>query len=156
MQKGIADPKRVYAAGRSLGGVMVLRLACVDAGRMAAIGLHIAAMPEATGSDCHPPKPLPVLMINGTDDRILPYKAERSVRGDVLWSTQRLVAFFSDLNGCAKPDQEMVLHNIVVERSTRCAGGPVVFYRVVGGGPDLPPVLNTSQTLLDFFRDKAR
>ncbi len=156
VQKGVADPKRVYAAGRSLGGVMVLRLACIDTGSFAAIGLLITAMPEVTGSDCHPPKPLPVLMINGTDDRILPYKGERSPRGDILWSAQRLVAFFSDLNGCAEPDQELVLHDIVIERSTRCAGGPVIFYRVVGGGHDLPPALNTSKTLLDFFRDKTR
>lgn len=156
VQKGISDPKRVHLAGRSLGGVMVLRLACVDAGSFAAIGLLIAAMPETTGSDCHPPKPLPVLMINGTDDRILPYKGERSARGDVLWSTQRLAAFFSDLNGCAEPDQQSVQQNIVIERSTRCAGGPVIVYRVVGGGHDLPPALNTSQTLLDFFRDKTR
>ena len=54
VQAGISDPKRIYLAGRSLGGSMTLRMACVDAGSFAAIGLLIAAMPGAVGSDCHP------------------------------------------------------------------------------------------------------
>ena len=70
VRDGIADPKRIYLAGRSLGGVMVLRLACLDAEWFAAIGLLISAMPQVIGSHCHPPKPVPVLMINGTDDRV--------------------------------------------------------------------------------------
>jgi polyhydroxybutyrate depolymerase len=166
VQDGITDPKRVYLAGRSLGGVMVLRLACVDAGSFAAIGLLISAMPGTTGADCHPSKPVPVLMINGTDDRVLPYRGlpyegERSVPSDILWPTQRLVAFFSQLNGCAEPDQQSVLpgqqaHDIVIERSTRCLGGPVILYRIVGGGHEVPAKLNASLTLLDFFRDKMR
>ena len=157
----MSDPRRIYLAGRSLGGAMVLRLACVDAENFAAIGLLISAMPDATGSDCHPHKPVPVLMINGTDDRVLPYKGERSVRGDILWSTERLVTFFNGLNGCAEPAQlgapaGQHTQNVVIERSTRCAGGPVVLYRIVGGGHDIPAAVKASQTLLDFFRDKVR
>lgn len=165
VQDGISDPKRVYLAGRSLGGVMVLRLACVDAGSFAAIGLLISAMPGTTGANCHPSKPVPVLMINGTDDRVLPYRGlpyegERNVPSDILWPTQRLVAFFNHLNGCSDPDQQSVLRRqrqeIVIERSTRCLGGPVVLYRVVGGGHEVPGELNASLMLLDFFRDKMR
>ena len=161
VRDGVAEPKRIYLAGRSLGGFMVLRLACLDAGRFAAIGLLISAMPDVTGSPCHPPKPVPVLMINGTDDRVLPYSGERGLRGDVLWSTQRLVAFFGQLNGCEEPVQESVLpgqgrQNVVVERLTGCSGGPVVLYRIVGGGHAVPEALNASRALLDFFRDKVR
>ena len=32
VRDGMSDPRRIYLAGRSLGGAMVLRLACVDAG----------------------------------------------------------------------------------------------------------------------------
>ncbi len=161
VRDGMSDPRRIYLAGRSLGGAMVLRLACVDAGNFAAIGLLISAMPEVVGSDCHPHKPVPVLMINGTDDRVLPFKGERTVQGDILWSTERLVAFFNDLNGCAEPAQQSAqagLHtqNVVIEHSTGCAGGPVILYRLVGGGHDVPAALKASQTLLDFFRDKMR
>ena len=161
VQGGISDPKRIYLAGRSLGGVMALRLACVDAGSFAAIGLLISAMPDVTGSECQPAKPMPVLIINGTDDRVLPYRGERGARGHILWPTQRLVAFFRQLNGCDEPDQQSVLpdqqaQNIVIERSTRCSGGPVVLYSIVGGGHEVPAAFNASQTLLDFLHDKMR
>lgn len=157
----MSDPRRIYLAGRSLGGAMVLRLACVDSGNFAAIGLLISAMPDVTGSDCHPQKPVPVLMINGTDDRVLPFRGERTVRGDILWSNDRLVTFFNGLNGCAEPARpsaqaDQHTQNVVIERSTRCAGGPVVLYRIVGGGHEIPAALKASQTLLDFFRDKMR
>lgn len=161
VQSGGADAKRVYLAGRSLGGVMALRLACVDAGTFAAIGLLISAMPEATGSDCHPRMSLPIVMVNGTEDRILPYKGERSPQGEILWSTDRLVSFFSDLNGCPELMPQSWLRDgraqsLVVERSIRCPGGSIMLYSIVGGGHDIPPAVNAAQTLLDFFRDKVR
>ena len=161
VQDGVSDAKRIYLSGRSLGGVMALRLACIDAGTFAAIGLLISAMPDTVGSDCHPPKPLPVLMINGSADRVLPYQGMRSIQGEILWPTQRLVAFFSDLNGCTQPAQRSLqsgprAQNIEIERSTACTGGPVVLYRIVGGGHDIPAALQASQTLLTFFSDKAR
>ncbi len=161
VRDGMSDPRRIYLAGRSLGGAMVLRLACVDAENFAAIGLLISAMPNVTGSDCQPHKPVPVLMINGTDDRVLPFRGERTAQGDILWSTERLVAFFNGLNGCAKSAQQsapagLPMQNVVIEHSTGCVGGPVVLYRIVGGGHDIPAALKASQTLLDFFRDKMR
>jgi len=161
VRRGISDAKRIYLSGLSLGGVMALRMACVDAGSLAAIGLLISAMPDVAGSDCRPPKPLPVVMINGTGDRIVPYAGGQSQRGDSLWPTERLVGFFRQLNGCAEAAQQSVLpgqhpQKIEIERSTKCSGGPVIFYRVIGGGHDVPPGLNAGQLLLDFFRDKVR
>ena len=140
---------------------MALRMACVDAGSFAAIGLLISAMAELTGASCQPAKPLPILMINGTADQLLPYAGGLSVRGDSLWSAERLVGFFRRLNGCAEAAQQSVLpgghpQKIEIERSTKCSGGPVILYRIVGGGHDVPPGLNAGQLLLDFFRDKAR
>ena len=38
VRRGVSDPKRIYLSGLSLGGVMALRMACVDAGSFAAIG----------------------------------------------------------------------------------------------------------------------
>lgn len=129
VRNGQSDPRRVYLAGRSLGGAMVLRLACVDADNFAAIGLLISAMPDATGSDCQPHKPVPVLMINGTSDHVLPYRGERSAQGDILWSTERLFTFFNGLNGCAEPAQpstqtDQHTQNVVIERSTRSQEDP--------------------------------
>jgi polyhydroxybutyrate depolymerase len=156
IQKGVSDPKRIYLVGRSLGGVMALRLACVEAETFAAVGLLISTMPEVMGSECQPVKPMPMLIINGTDDRVLPYRGERSVSGDVLWSTPKLVAFFRKLNGCSELERQSLVpvkhaSNIIIERSTGCPRAPVVLYSIVGGGHDVPVELNASQTFLDFF-----
>ena len=57
--------------------------------------------------------------------------------------------------------EESVLPNparnkVEVARSTRCAGAPVVFHRVIDGDHGAPLQLNGGQLLLDFFRDKIR
>jgi polyhydroxybutyrate depolymerase len=151
----IADPKRIYLAGRSLGGVMVLSLVCVDPESFAAVILLSSAMPNVTGSDCQPVKPVPIFIAAGTDDRVLPYKGEQ--RGDLLWSMERLVSFFRQLNGCTEPAHKTVqAPNIAIESSTNCPGGHVVLHSIVGGGHDLPGERNIDRTLLDFLSDKTR
>jgi polyhydroxybutyrate depolymerase len=161
VQGGLSDSDRIYLAGRSLGGAMTLRLACVDAGSFAAIGLLVAAMPVVTASDCYPQRAVPMLAINGTKDHILPYRGERTGGFDLLWSTRRLVVFFRELNGCeesagqpARVDNPEV--HVVIQTWTNCSAGPVVLYTVVDGGHEVPNVLNATQKLLDFFRDRRR
>ncbi len=160
-QNGISDPKRIYIAGRSLGGVMVLRLVCAHAEMFAAAALLTSAMPTVMGSDCQPPMPTPILIISGSEDRVLPYKGSRAAWGEMLWSTERLVAFFRRLNDCVEPGEQSLVQrerapDIAIESSTRCSGGPVVLYTLVGGGHDMPAPLDESQTLLDFFQEKSR
>jgi polyhydroxybutyrate depolymerase len=159
VQGGLSDPDRIYLAGRSLGGAMALRLACVDAGNFAAIGLLTAAMPVVTASDCHPLRAVPLLAINATKDYILPYRGERNGAFDLLWSTRRLVAFFRELNECEESARQPARVGspevqVVVETWTNCSAGPVVLYTVVDGGHEIPNGLNATQILLDFFRDK--
>jgi len=161
VRRGVSDPRRVYIAGLSLGGVMALRMTCVDAGTFAAVGLLISAMSEVAGADCQPAKPIPLLTVSGTADPALPYAGGQSIRGDALWSVERLVGFFRRLNGCTEAAQPSVLpgahpQRLEIERSAKCAGGPVVLYRIVGGVHDVPAGLQAGQLLLDFFRDKAR
>ena len=161
VRRRIADPRRVHLAGFSLGGVMALRMACTHADMFAAIALLVSAMAEVNGADCRPARPLPALILNGTADPLIPYAGGRTSRGDTLWPAERLVSFFRRLNSCSEPALSSAVWNpqpqaIEVELSARCAGGPVAFYRVVGGGHTIPPVLNGGHMLLDFFRDKVR
>ncbi|HXF54340.1 MAG TPA: hypothetical protein VNK52_09480 [Hyphomicrobiaceae bacterium] len=161
VRDGIADPRRIYLIGRSLGGAMVLRLACTDAERFAAIGLLTTAMPDVVGAECRPARPIPVIVLNATKDRVLPYKGERSGGRDILWSTERLVAFFRRLNGCGGSEQRMVARDrqapeVVIDRWSECPGGPVVLHSIVGIGHQLPGELNTARTLLDFFDGHTR
>ena len=65
------DASRVYAAGLSEGGFMSLRLGCALGDRIAAIAAVGAAMPKTM--ICLPTRPVPMVMINGSSDPIVPY-----------------------------------------------------------------------------------
>jgi poly(3-hydroxybutyrate) depolymerase/tetratricopeptide (TPR) repeat protein len=168
VRRGVSDPKRIYLAGRSAGGLMTLRMACEDAKLFAGIGLLIAGMSEPEGAVCRPAKPLPVLLLNGTADQLIPYGGGTVGGMDgtpgrgvfAVWPAERLVEFFRRLNGCTDPAQLSVVavqsrEQIHLERSAGCAGAPVEFYRVVGGGHNANPTgLDVGQALLTFFSGK--
>jgi polyhydroxybutyrate depolymerase len=153
--RGIADPRRIYVAGLSLGGVMALRMACTDAGIFAAMAVLIAGMEETSGAECQPANPLPLLIVHGTADQVIPYAGGQTIRGDSVWPTERLAGFFRRLNGCTgAPIRSVAMQypqRIEVDSSTVCSGGAVVLYRVVGGGHEVPAALSVGQRVLDFF-----
>ena len=65
------DESRVYAAGLSEGGFMSMRLGCALGDRIAAIAAVGAAMPKTM--ICLPTRPVPMVMMNGTSDPVVPY-----------------------------------------------------------------------------------
>ncbi|MGB8060909.1 MAG: hypothetical protein WCF26_03370 [Candidatus Sulfotelmatobacter sp.] len=65
------DTARIYAVGLSEGGFMSMRLGCALGDRIAAIGTVGATMPKTM--ICLPQRPVPVVMINGTSDPVVPY-----------------------------------------------------------------------------------
>lgn len=67
------DPARIYVTGISNGGMMSIRLACDLADRIAAIAPVAASMPTDQLPRCTPARPVSVMMINGTDDPLVPY-----------------------------------------------------------------------------------
>jgi polyhydroxybutyrate depolymerase len=162
-RRGIADAKRVFLAGSSNGGIMTLRMICADAAPFAAVGLVATGMPEGLGAECRPKRQIAALMMNGTADPIIPF-AGGAVRGRsdfAMWSAERLAAFFGALNGCAVTAERSQLagtasNRIEVAGWTRCAGAPVVSYRVIGGGHMSPWDLDAGELLVEFFRDKVR
>lgn len=95
------DPTRVYVAGMSNGGLMTLRLAKEMSHRIAAIGVATATLtPNLT--EKKPEHPLPIILINGTEDRVTPYEGG-DVLGDKgkLSSTKETIEYFLELNGCS-------------------------------------------------------
>jgi hypothetical protein len=77
-----------------------------------------------------------------------------------LWPTERLLGFMRDLDGCASAVERSTWpgqspSTVEIERSADCANGPVIFYRVVGGGHEVPDSLDAGRLLLDFFRDRT-
>jgi polyhydroxybutyrate depolymerase len=66
-----ADTSRIYVAGLSEGGFMSLRVGCAMSDRIVAIATVGAAMPKTM--ICLPQRPVPLVMINGTSDPVVPY-----------------------------------------------------------------------------------
>jgi polyhydroxybutyrate depolymerase len=178
------DRRRVYVAGISNGGMMALRLACAAADTFAAVAAIAASMPDGLAPDCRPARPVPVLLINGTEDPLVPYHGGavgfgRRDRGKVR-STPDTISQWAGLNGCTAPSTIRVLPDgdpddgsrITVERRLACrAGTEVTLYRVDGGGhtwPGRPPYLprfiigrtnrdiDATEHILDFFDRHAR
>jgi polyhydroxybutyrate depolymerase len=163
VRRGISDPKRIYLAGVSNGGFMTLRMICADAGLLAAAAVLVSGMLDPTGADCRPAKPVPVLMVNGTADPIVPFAGGAVQPGPFanIWPAERLTGFLRERNGCTESADVSDVPNagrnrVVLFRWTRCSA-PVESYRVMGGDHGAAwAVNNLGQVLLDFFRDKVR
>ncbi len=65
------DAAHIYAVGLSEGGFMSMRLGCNLGDRFAAVATVGATMPKTM--TCLPPRPVPVVMVNGTSDPVVPY-----------------------------------------------------------------------------------
>lgn len=103
---GLSDPGRVHVTGLSNGGMMTFRLACEAADVFAAFVPVIANLPEPAEQDCRPSRPVPMMVMNGTVDRLILWDGGPVAgmfpgdRGRTL-STSRTMALFAALNGCA-------------------------------------------------------
>ena len=98
------DQKRIYATGASNGGMMSYRLALELSTKIAAIAPVIANIPSNL-ADKKPVRPMPVLIINGTADPLMPYeggdvKFRNKSIGKVL-SSKQTFDLFSSFNNCS-------------------------------------------------------
>ncbi|TQF41285.1 polyhydroxybutyrate depolymerase [Bradyrhizobium sp. UNPF46] len=147
---GTADPKRVYVTGVSNGGAMAMTLLCARADLFAAGASVIMNLTDEAAVTCHPSRPLPMLLMNGTADPLVPYAGGRGssyFAADGFWSTEETLAFWRKLNGCETddaarsdlPDSNAADQSTVTRISSRCPGGhDVVLYRVNHGGHRMP------------------
>lgn len=147
-RKGIADPRRIYVTGASNGGMMAFRLACEAADVFAAFAPVIASLPEKAETACEPSRPVPLLMLNGTADRLIPWDGGPVApmfpgdRGRVL-STDRTLEVFAGINRCKEApvtDRTRSLGrdiSLTVVRYEDCAA-PLGLYRFDGMGHRWP------------------
>ena len=147
---GTADPRRVYVTGISNGGAMAMTLVCARADLFAAGASVIMNLTDEAAVTCHPSRPLPMLLMNGTADPLVPYEGGRGssyYAADGFWSTDETLAFWRKLNGCETdsadttdlPDRTPADQSTVTRISSRCPGGhDVVLYRINQGGHRMP------------------
>ncbi|MFI5925206.1 alpha/beta hydrolase family esterase [Micromonospora sp. NPDC051543] len=148
------DPARVYAVGYSNGGQMVIRLAHETPVLIAGAAVIAATMPapESFLLGDAAPAPMPVLLINGTKDRIVTYAGGAyswwarlvfKVGGRNL-SAPESAAYFAAGNGITVQPTVTKLPAVnaatSIERTEyRQPGHPsVALYTVHGGGHTIP------------------
>ncbi len=130
------DPGRVYACGFSNGAMLVHKLGLALPARFAAI----AAVGGAMYGDPEPiDVPLPVLIIHGTGDSVVPYDggwgtlAELSGKTEPGKSVQFAVDFWTRSNRCQELEREEINRNVVVRHYRGCDGETeVLFYSLIG------------------------
>ncbi len=147
---GIADPKRVYITGLSNGGAMTNTLVCQRADLFVAAASVIMNLTDETAEACHPSRPVPMLIMNGTADPLVPYDGGRgtsrfAVEG--FWSTEKTVQFWRQIDGCEPKDAASVDlddrdpndESTVTRISSTCPPGrDVLLYRINDGGHRMP------------------
>ena len=139
------DTSRIYAAGLSEGGLMSLRVGCALSDRIAAIAAVGAAMPKRM--ICLPSRPVPMLMINGTSDPVVPYGGgtEHNLNLPVI-SAEDSAKAWAKIDRCAEKPEKSKLSprekggmETRVDTYTGCQqGAQVALYSVKGAGNTWP------------------
>jgi len=180
------DPRNVFVTGASNGGMMTLRLGCEIAPQLAAVAPVIANIPKNILAGCRPGKPLPLLLMNGTEDPLVPWKGGfvtspvGKKKGGEVVSTEATVAFWRKADRCASEGKTELLPDrdrndrsrVEVTRYGPCADGTeVILYTVIGGGHHIPGAdvrewrrllgnknmdISASETIWDFFARHMR
>lgn len=102
------DPRRVYITGVSNGGGMVYRMLCEKSQFFAAVSPVSAGVIPSGPPGCQSSKPLPILIMNGTADPMVPYTGGPMTggawRGIPLMSVEQNVGYWRARNGCSAAD----------------------------------------------------
>lgn len=146
------DPNRIFATGASNGGMFTMRLACEMADEISAFAPVMASMPANLYHQCRPGRPVPLMMINGTEDPFVPWEGGEIGRGRLgiggkVLSVPDTVAFWAHNNGCwsaARVGREIASSvddgtHIDILRYPHSAGGEnFTLVRINGGGHSWP------------------
>ena len=157
------DPARIYATGISNGAIFVNYLAVGLSSRIAAIAPVAGSIAVPFDARFAPAQPVSVLMINGTEDPLVPYQGggvARGRRGQVI-GVEQAVQKWAVANGCSGVPRSSALTDVdpadgcrgISLTWTDCRdGAAVVLYRLEGSGHAWP---GGAQYLPDFIIGKV-
>lgn len=147
-QEYAIDPKRIFATGISNGGFMSQLLAARLADRFDAIAAVAAGMAPAVAEEFRPMEPVSVLVMNGTDDPLVPYHGGNVAgnRGKTIDNAE-IIRKWASYDRCADGPAIVALPDTDPSDGTRvkrtaysrCARETeVVLYTIEGGGHTWP------------------
>lgn len=139
------DSKRVYATGISNGGMMCYRLAADMADRIAAIAPVAGTL---CLNQCNPTRPVPVLHIHGTEDRLVPFGGTDGMlrKSAGFKSVDETIRTWVKIDGCPEKPQVESLPD-KADDGTRAVektygpgreGSEVILVEIEGGGHTWP------------------
>ncbi|MDH3494783.1 MAG: esterase, partial [Acidobacteriota bacterium] len=142
------DKDRIYATGPSNGGIFSHFIAAQMADRIAAIAPVIGGIADPFHKRFEPSDPVSVFIIQGTEDKLVPYKGGEigRNRGRVI-STDETIRIWTNHN---KTDSKAVEGNLAdSDKNDGCRvetftwrngknGTEVVLYKLIGGGHTWP------------------
>jgi polyhydroxybutyrate depolymerase len=157
--------ENIFASGFSGGGHMSYKLAMTMPDQIKAITAIVANMPDSASCDCtFANKALPVMIINGTDDKTNPYNGgEMFVNNSsfgVVRSSENTFAYWAGLAGYKGtpekkllPDTDTADHKTIESYSYHADGKPpVTLLKVVGGHHDYPGDIDVYLYAWNFFK----
>lgn len=144
------DLDRVYVVGISNGAMMTHRLAAELSTKIAAAAMVAGNIPENYFSKGIPSKPVPIIIMNGTEDQLMPWKGgELGFNKGRVVSTEQTVNFWRKHNKCELPGQTTYKPDsdpkdgtkVYVDSYKNEAGKTIVMlYAIEGGGHTWPGV----------------
>ncbi len=142
--RGIGDRGKVFLVGIATGGTMALRLACDERNVFAGIAVLGASLPPDLEASCKPSHPVPLMMIAGTADPVVPLhdgKASLPQGKTELLSIDATLGLFGKAAGCAGGMTTTILPEKDTHGGTRAyldklnnCKVPVEAVRIEGGG----------------------
>lgn len=180
------DEKRIYSTGISNGGFMSYRLGIELSDKIAAIAPVTATISVKLSKKPKPKNAMPVLIINGTQDPLVPYnggyigfKKQKKTMGAAT-PTRDTIKYWVEVNGCKKdpdiyqiPDKDKT-DGCTVEREVYSGGkqgSEVILYTILKGGHTWPsgqqylPVsmigktnrdINACDVIWEFFKNHSK
>jgi len=135
------DSRRVYVVGLSNGGILAQKLACEAPKQIAAIATVAASLPNQFAAHCQTQQPIPLLMVNGTADTIVPWQGGTSPdvrigRNLSIPSIPSVLNFWQQHNACSSPPKVEQVSNVVevTDYSSCKAGSEVMLAKLEGAG----------------------
>jgi polyhydroxybutyrate depolymerase len=178
------DKERIHVVGASNGGMMTHRLLSEATELFAAGAAVISSISDSFYDRMKAKRPVPILMINGTEDAVVPWcggniRISRSPSLGRVVSVDDSVALWVRLNGCGPSAGREWLPDVDPDDDIRTwrdvyppgeAGAEVVFYGVQGGGHTWPGGaqylshriigrasrdMDATRVIWDFFKGKT-
>lgn len=153
------DPSRVYVMGYGNGAMLALRLGVERPDLFAAVGAVGGSLPERV--DAAPGKPLSLIVVNGTVDRLVPDRGgpiQAGVELGRVLSSEATARRFASADGCAEPPaQEKLFPNVEANHWKGGRNGTEVLQVRVLDSPHVwPQGFDLSAMLWDFFSRQRR